>query len=124
MHLFQFAFFTAGVLYAIFQEQQLIIYFLLVVAAYMIISAVYPGAKSISNRKKIMLSTWTEPSEGVIQVRVPVRTEKVQAVIDRYAREGKMKLTLTHFVLKGCGVLLNEGKSIQGKLVFGKVIYF
>ena len=59
MHLFEFAFFTAGALYAIIEKQQLIVYFLMVVVAYVIISLIYPGAKSISNRKKIMLSTWT-----------------------------------------------------------------
>ena len=68
-----------------------------------------------------MVSTWSDPSEGVIQVRLPIRTEKVQRIIDEYNKEKKIKLTITHFVIKGCGILLREGKDLNGKLVFGKV---
>ena len=73
MHIFQVAFFAAGALYAIFEAQQLILYFFMIVGIYMAISAFYPGGKNVSNRKKIMLSTWSEPSEGVIQCKVPIR---------------------------------------------------
>ena len=62
MHLFEVAFYTAGTLYALFTEQILIFYFLLVVGAYIAIGEVLPGAKNISIRKKIMLGTWTPPS--------------------------------------------------------------
>lgn len=61
MHLFEFAFYTAGTLYALFTDQILIFYFLLVVGAYILISMIYPGAKPIGIRKKIMLGTWTAP---------------------------------------------------------------
>lgn len=76
MHLFAVAFFVSGVLFAIIQQQSLILYFLLTIAIYLGIGAVLPG-KSISNRKKIMVASWENPAEGVIQVRVPCRTEKV-----------------------------------------------
>lgn len=45
MHLFEFAFYTAGFLYALFAEQILILYFLLVVVAYIALGAFLPGAK-------------------------------------------------------------------------------
>lgn len=45
MHLFEFAFYTAGTLYALFAEQILIFYFLLVVGAYLLIANFLPGAK-------------------------------------------------------------------------------
>jgi hypothetical protein len=61
MHIFGVAFIVAGTLYAIFQERLLILYFLLTVAAYMIISFVLPGGRNISNRKKIMVASWTDP---------------------------------------------------------------
>lgn len=73
MHLFEVAFYTAGTLYALFTEQILIFYFLLVVGAYIAIAEVLPGAKNISIRKKIMLGTWTPPSEGVITLKLPIR---------------------------------------------------
>ncbi len=57
MHLFAVAFAVSGVLYAILQQQSLILYFLLTVAAYLGISVAI-GGKPISNRKKIMVATW------------------------------------------------------------------
>jgi uncharacterized membrane protein len=81
MHLFEFAFFTAGTLYALFAQQILIFYFLLVIAAYIIIGALLPGAKEVSIRKKIILGTWTEPSEGVALIKQAVRVDKVLKLI-------------------------------------------
>jgi hypothetical protein len=77
MHLFEFAFYSAGTLYALFTDQILIFYFLLIVGLYILISVFYPGAKDIGIRKKIMLGTWTPPSEGVAIVKVAVRVDKV-----------------------------------------------
>lgn len=76
MHLFEFAFYTAGTLYALFTEQILIFYFLIIVGAYIMISTLYPGAQNIGIRKKIMLGTWTPPSEGVAVVKVAVKVDK------------------------------------------------
>lgn len=45
MHLFEFAFYTAGILYALLFEQVLILFFLLVIGAYIFIASVLPGAK-------------------------------------------------------------------------------
>lgn len=74
MHLFGVAFIVSGILFAIFEKQTLILYFLFTIAVYMAISTFLPGGKKISNRKKIMVSTWGDPSEGVIHVKVPCRT--------------------------------------------------
>lgn len=120
MHLFSFAFACAGVLYAIFEQQSLIIYFILVVASYVVLSIIYPGAQNISGRKKIMLATWTDPSEGVISVKVPVRTEKCEKLISECSPENRV--TMTHFALKAVGELLYNGPDINGKLVFGKFV--
>ena len=76
MHLFEFAFYTAGTLYALFTEQILIFYFLLIVGAYILISTIYPGAKNIGIRKKIMLGTWAPPSEGVAFVKIAAKVDK------------------------------------------------
>jgi len=77
MHLFGVAFIVSGILYALFQERTLILYFLIAIGGYIGISIILPGAKSISNRKKFMLASWDDPSEGVIHLKVPCRTEKV-----------------------------------------------
>lgn len=73
MHVFLVAFYISGVLYAILEKQELILYFLFPICVYMLLSAFLPGSKSVGNRKKIMISTWGDPSVGSIYVRVPVR---------------------------------------------------
>ena len=77
MHLFEFAFYTAGALYAIFTEQVLIFYFLVVVGVYILVGNLLPGASELSIRKKIMTATWTPPSEGVAYLKNAVRVDKV-----------------------------------------------
>lgn len=119
MHVFQVAFYTSGALYALFVDRTLFLYFLAVIAIYMGIAAILPGAKNISTRKKLMLGTWSPPSEGVIVNKQIVRVEKVQKLLDEMPKEGRP--TLTHFVVKGCGELLKAVPDINGKLVFGRV---
>lgn len=87
MNVWTFAFYTTGILYALFYERMLIIYFLLVLGIYVVISIILPGAKNISTRKKIMLGTWTPPSEGVIINRLNVRVDRVLALIESIPKE-------------------------------------
>lgn len=123
MHLFQVAFYASGIYYALFVDRGLLIPFFSIVAAYLIISSFFiKGAKDISIRKKIMLATWSEPSEGVATVKVPVRTDKINNVIESQPKE--KRLTLTHFALKAVGELLKAQPDLNGKLVFGKVTMF
>lgn len=67
-----------------------------------------------------MLATWSDPSEGVAIVKVPVRTDKTNQLIENQPKE--KRLTLTHFALKAVGELLKTQPDLNGKLVFGKVI--
>jgi hypothetical protein len=82
MHVFQVAFYAAGVYYALFIDCRALVPFFTVVALYFIISAVLPRAKTLGNRKKLMQATWSPPSEPNIICRIPVRTEKIQKIID------------------------------------------
>ena len=82
MHLFELAFFTAGTLYALFREQALLFYFVVVVGIYLVIGKVLPGARDLSIRKKIMAGTWKPPSEGIIYARHPVQLDKVMELIE------------------------------------------
>jgi hypothetical protein len=93
----------------------------MVIACYLVLSIVLPKSKNIPNRKKIMVATWNNPSEGVIHLKVPCRVEKVEEMIKNYT--GNDKLTITHFVIKGASRLLAYSDDLRGKLVFGKVRY-
>eukprot|EP00919_Chromeraceae_sp_WS-2016_P041590 GHVR01099095.1.p1 GENE.GHVR01099095.1~~GHVR01099095.1.p1 ORF type:complete len:123 (+),score=9.52 GHVR01099095.1:1117-1485(+) len=120
MHLFEFAFFASGVLYALFCQQLLIFYFLLIVGAYLLIGKFIPGAKELSTRKKIMAATWSPPSEGVVLNKTTVRVEKVKKILEDLPKESRP--TLTHFIIKACGELLKRTPELNGKLVFGKFV--
>lgn len=73
MHVFQVAFYGAGTFYALFIDQTALIPFFGIVALYMIIAALLPRSKELSTRKKLMLGTWSDPAEGNIVCRIPVR---------------------------------------------------
>lgn len=73
MHIFGVSFITAGVLFAIFEEQSLLIYFFATIGVYYAISMMLPGAQNISTRQKIMVGTWGEPTEGNIHVKLVIR---------------------------------------------------
>jgi hypothetical protein len=120
MHVFEVAFYASGAYYAIFVERGLLLPFVAVVVIYLLISSFFlKGAKDLSIRKKVMLASWTEPTEGIITMRLPVRTEKVRELIER---EKEKRLTYTHFALKAVSVLLTKQPDLNGKLSFGKVI--
>lgn len=74
MHVFQVAFYGAGVYYALFIDRTVLLPFILIVALYVALSALLPRAKSLSTRKKIMAATWSTPAEPNIIARVQVRT--------------------------------------------------
>lgn len=113
------AFYFSGAFYALFVDRTLLLPFFAVVLLYLLIASCLRGAKDISTRKKIMLASWTEPSEGVITIRVPVRTELVNEIIQK---QKETKLTLTHFALKAVSQLLVKQPDLNGKLAFGKVL--
>jgi hypothetical protein len=48
-----------------------------------------------------MNATWTHPSEGNIDVRVPVRVEKINKMIESLPKENRP--SLTHFAIKALG---------------------
>ena len=86
MHVFEVAFYFSGVYYALFIDRSVLIPFTCVLALYFIASALLPGAKDLSTRKKMMNATWTHPSEGNIDVRIPVRVEKVLKIIESFPK--------------------------------------
>ena len=101
MHVFEVAFYVSGVYYALFIDRSVLLPFVSVVVLYFIASALLPGAKDLSIRKKIMNATWTHPSEGNIDVRIPVRVEKVKQIIESLPKENRP--SLTHFAIKALG---------------------
>lgn len=101
MNILQFAFYTAGVLYALIIKQVLLVPFIAIHVLYYIFSTFLPKASPLSTRKKIMQTFWGEPNCPSLYLRVPVRTEQVEKIIA--SSSAGSKLTLTHFCIKALG---------------------
>ena len=119
MSFFRMAFYSTGILYAIFCQQVLFLLFFAFVLAYSLISKFIKG-ENVDIRRKVFQAFWEEPSGDHIRVRVRVRVQKVEDVIQEYRKKG-VKLTMTHFAIKAVGQILKAVPQINGILSFGKV---
>ena len=82
MHVFQVAFYGAGVYYALFVDRAALFPFFAIVAMYFIIAAVLPKAKALSTRKKIIAASWSPPAEPNVIGRAGIRVDKVQQLLE------------------------------------------
>jgi hypothetical protein len=80
------------------------LFFLLVIGAYLAISSLMPGGKNLSIRKKIMMGTWSNPTEGVIINKMKIRVDKTLDFLQTIPKENRP--TLTHYVIRGIGEML------------------
>jgi hypothetical protein len=106
MHLFQVAFFCSGVLYALLEAPSLLLYFFSVIGLYYVLSIMIPGGEKLSNRAKLISTSWTDTQDNSIFIRLPIRVEKVEDLIQKNNIFHKPKITLTHFVIKACGEVI------------------
>jgi hypothetical protein len=122
MHVFEFAFYTAGTIYALFYEPRLVVIFLAVVGLYCIISYLYPGAANIRPRRKICFATWTEPTEGNIYNKMKIRVNHTLEFLEKEFPDKKTRPTLTHLAIKALGECARVCPDINGKIAFGRVL--
>jgi hypothetical protein len=81
MHLFRIAIYGAGICYALFVDNRILLPFFGIVSLYLIASSIIDRGVKLSMRKTIMQATWAEPYCPNLHIRVPVRTEKVEKII-------------------------------------------
>jgi hypothetical protein len=81
MHVFEVSFYFAGVYYALFHKQELLLPFFVIIAIYFLLGYFVQGARDISIRKKIMLATWSEPEIGNAFVRFSFRVDRILQLI-------------------------------------------
>ena len=82
MHIFEFAFYCTTIIYAIFYNQVLIFWFLSFVLFYVLISIIYPKNQNLSTRRKLALSNWPPPNQGIIYNNISVRVDKLLSYLD------------------------------------------
>lgn len=121
MHIFEFAFYSCGVVYALLHQPSLVLLFLAIVGGYCLISFLYPGAANVRARRKIMFATWSAPSEGVIHNRVEIRVGRALEFLEKEFPDKQTRPTLTHIVIKAAGESARACPDINGKIAFGRV---
>ena len=126
MHLFQVAFFCSGALYALLEAPSLLLYFFAVIGIYFSFSILLPGGEKLSNRAKLISSSWADTQDNSIFLKLPIRVEKVESIIKKSYLSGKKepKLSVTHFVIKACGEVIRHAQDINGSYAFGRVKFF
>ena len=73
-------------------------------------------------RRKLMLATWTSPTEGNIYGKLDLDCTKVLAYLEYVERKSGHKCTITHFVGRAVGEALYRCPSINGFIRFGSYI--
>jgi hypothetical protein len=121
MHIFEFAFYSAGAIYAVLYEPRLVWLFLLVVGIYCLISFLYPGAADVRARRKIMFATWAEPAEGIIHNRMEIRVGHALDFLEKEFPDKHARPTITHLAIKAAGECARVCPDINGKIAFGRV---
>ena len=75
-----------------------------------------------SLRRKLMLATWTRPTEGNIYGKLDLDCTKMLAYLEYLQEQKNEKCTVTHFVGRAVGEALHRCPSINGYIRFGSYI--
>jgi len=92
-----------------------------IIGVYALINILLPN-KYNSPRRKIMMATWSEPSEGNIFSRFEYDTRNYDRYIEKTKEKAGIKVTLTHVAIKALAEVLKTAPDINGKISFGKFI--
>lgn len=89
MEVIRFAFYATGGILVYFKFPYLSYLFFTIVIIHTLIGLFGVRGKPVSKARKIMLSTWDSPSEGVIQAKEEVNLENTFKFLDNYPGENK-----------------------------------
>lgn len=73
-----------------------------------------------STRRKLMIATWSSPSEGNIYGKISLDMTEAIKYLAYLREEKKQKVTITHLIGKIAGDALALAPGINGRIVFGK----
>jgi len=77
---------------------------------------------SMSTRRKLMLASWSEPSEGSIHGTITCNAEPIQQFINKKSQGSGPKLSVTTVVLKAFAVAFREAPTLNCAIVDDKFV--
>jgi len=70
--------------------------------------------------RKVALNSWNRPNEPVIYSKVTLRPEKALAYLKELNKTNEVKITMTHFLGKVCGIVLKRHEDINSTILYKK----
>jgi len=99
----------------------LILVFLAVFGVYFYFSVLTGNSAPMSTRRKLMLATWSEPSEGTVFGVLNCNADPLLSYLEKRAQTGN-KISVTTAVLKAVSLSRRAGPGLNCALAFGKFI--
>ena len=112
----------AGILYFCIYNWAFIYLYFGVISIYFILSWVrIPASAKRFNgpRKKIQISTWSDPSRPTIIAYFKVRLTKTLPFLERVSQKTGQKITLIHLLTKSIATAFKDHQDFNQKIVFG-----
>lgn len=99
--------------------------FLLALAGGFVLIYVFAGsllnAPPMSTRRKLMMASWSEPSEGTVFGILNLNAEPLAAYMEKLQAQGT-KISVTIAVLKAVAIAMREAPGLNSRIAFGQFI--
>ena len=73
-------------------------------------------------RRKLVIASWTRPTEGNIYGKLTVDATQAQRYVDHVRERSGEKVTITHLVGKACALALAQAPSLNGRIFLGRYV--
>lgn len=80
------------------------------------------AAYKMSLRRKLVIATWTRPTEGNIFGKLLLDTTEVERYIEHLRQTTDEKITISHVVGKAAALALAQSPGLNGRILFGRYI--
>lgn len=79
------------------------------------------NAPPMSTRRKLMMATWSAPSEGVIHASLTCNADPLVTFLELKEKQGE-KVTVTVALLRAIGLALRKGPGLNSSIAFGQFV--
>jgi pyruvate dehydrogenase E2 component (dihydrolipoamide acetyltransferase) len=76
----------------------------------------------MSIRQKIAISQWSSPQTGEIYMKASVDATKVKQYLKNIEDKTKERVTITTFIGKCVGLVINKSRKLNGRIVLGRFV--
>ena len=117
----------AGILYFLLFNLVPVYFILFFITLYFVLSYVYVpsrASKFNSIRRKIQISTWSDPVRPNILGYFQVKVSNTLAFLEKASKSSGENITMTHLVFKAIGHVFKDFPDVNGKIAFGNYINY